>query len=131
VQCLISTVTYDDIDTVVEFSNYLIGRKMRRGMLELCLIIIVVIGIHAERLMHNGSIEGRISPAKASQSVIAVRGNDSVKVTSNDGHFGMELQPGEWNLIFAVNEYNGFHGTKTVQIREGKHVNLGEIKLSQ
>jgi hypothetical protein len=54
-----------------------------------------------------------------------------VKVTSNDGHFGMELQPGEWNLIFAVNEYNGFHGMKTVKIQEGKHVNLGEIKLSQ
>jgi hypothetical protein len=104
---------------------------MRRGMLELCLIIIVVIGIHAERLMHNGSIEGRISPAKASQSIIAVRGSDSVKVTSNDGHFGMELQPGDWKLIFAINEYNGVHAVKTVQIQEGKRVNLGEIKLTQ
>jgi hypothetical protein len=44
-------------------------------MLELCLIIIVVIGIHAERLMHNGSIEGRVSPVKASVN-IAVRGKD-------------------------------------------------------
>jgi hypothetical protein len=131
VQYLNAAVTYDDSDTEVEFSNDLTGKNMRRGMLELCLIIIVVIGIHAERLMHNGSIEGRISPAKASQSVIAVRGNDSVKVTSNDGHFGMELQPGDWKLIFAVNELNGFHGVKTVQVQEGKHLNLGEIKLSQ
>ena len=104
---------------------------MRRGMLELCLIIIVVIGIHAERLMHNGSIEGRVSPVKASQSIIAVRGKDSIKVTSNDGHFGMELQPGDWKLIFAINEYNGVHAVKTVQVREGKRVNLGEIRLTQ
>ena len=52
------------------------------------------------------SIEGRISPAKPSQSVIAVRGNDSVRVISNDGHFGMELQPGDWKLIFAIQELN-------------------------
>jgi len=104
---------------------------MRRGMLELCLIIVVVIGIHAERLLHNGSIEGRISPAKASPSVIAVRGNDSVKVVSNNGHFGMELQPGDWRLIFAVKDYNGIPTEKKVQVLEGKRIDLGEIRLSQ
>ncbi len=104
---------------------------MRRGMLELCLIIIVVIGIHAERLLHNGSIEGRVSPAVASSSIIAVRGEDSVKVISNDGHFGMELQPGDWRLIFAVNEFYGSPKEKKVQVLEGKHINLGEIRLNQ
>jgi len=104
---------------------------MRRGILELCLIIIVVIGIHAERLLHNGSIEGRVSPAKASSSIIAVRGQDSVKVISNDGHFGMELQPGDWRLIFAVNELYGISTEKKVQVLEGKHINLGEIRLAQ
>jgi hypothetical protein len=104
---------------------------MQRGLLELCLIIVVVIGIHAERLLHNGSIEGRISPAKASPSIIAVRGNDSVTVTSNDGHFGMELQPGDWKLIFAVKEFNGVSTEKKIQVLEGKRVNLGEIRLTQ
>jgi len=104
---------------------------MRRGLLELCLIIVVVIGIHAERLLHNGSIEGRISPAKASSSIIAVRGQDSVKVRSNDGHFGMELQPGDWKLIFAVKEFYGSPTEKKVQVLEGKHINLGEIRLTE
>ncbi|HEY4935919.1 MAG TPA: hypothetical protein VII44_05030 [Puia sp.] len=104
---------------------------MRRGFLELCLIIVVVIGIHAERLFHNGSIEGRISPALASPSVIAVRGNDSVKVNSNNGHFGMELQPGDWKLIFAVKELNGLPTEKKVQVFDGQRINLGEIRLSQ
>jgi hypothetical protein len=100
-------------------------------MLELCLIIMVVIGIHAERLLHNGSIEGRISPSKASPSVIAVRGNDSVKVVSNNGHFGMELRPGDWKLIFAVKDYNGNSTEKKVQVLEGQRINLGEIRLAQ
>jgi hypothetical protein len=105
--------------------------QMRRGMLELCLIIIVVIGIHAERLMHNGSIEGRISPASSSPSIIAVRGSDSVRVDSNDGHFGMDLQPGDWKLIFALKEYNAVPTEKKVQVLEGQRVNLGEIRLDQ
>jgi hypothetical protein len=105
--------------------------QMPRGMLELCLIIIVVIGVHAERLMHNGSIEGRISPAQSSPSIIAVRGNDSVRVISNDGHFGMDLQPGDWKLIFALKEYNAVPTEKKVQVLEGKRVNLGEIRLDQ
>jgi hypothetical protein len=105
--------------------------KMRRGILELSLIIAVVIGIHAERLLHNGSIEGRIIPAMASPSVIAVRGNDSVKVTSNNGHFGMELQPGDWKLIFAIKELNGLPTEKNVQVLEGQRINLGEIRLNQ
>jgi hypothetical protein len=105
--------------------------EMRKGILELCLIIIVVIGIHAERLLHNGSIEGRISPAKASPSVIAVRGKDSVKVLSNDGHFGMDLKPGDWKLIFTVKEYNSIPIEKKVQVLEGQRINLGEIRLTQ
>jgi hypothetical protein len=104
---------------------------MQRGLLELCLIIVVVIGIHAERLLHSGSIEGRISPAKASPSIIAVRGNDSIRVTSNDGHFGMELQPGDWKLIFAVKEFNGVPTEKKIQVLEGQRINLGEIRLTQ
>ena len=104
---------------------------MQRGLLELCLIIVVVIGIHAERLLHSGSIEGRISPPAASSSVIAVRGNDSVKVNSNNGHFGMELQPGNWKLIFAIKELNGLPTEKKIQVMEGKRINLGEIRLNQ
>ena len=104
---------------------------MRRGMLELCLLIVVVIGIHAERILHNGSIEGRISPSNTSSSVIAVRGSDSLKVTSNDGHFWMELQPGDWKLIFAVKDFNSVPTEKKIQVLEGQRINLGEIRLAQ
>jgi hypothetical protein len=104
---------------------------MRRGFLELCLIIVAVIGIHAERLMHNGSIEGRITPAHSSPSVIAVRGNDSIKVSSKNGHFGVDLRPGDWKLIFALKEFNSYPTEKNVQVLEGQRVDLGEIRLKQ
>ncbi len=104
---------------------------MRRGFLELCLIIVVVIGIHAERLLHNGSIEGKIFPAMASPLVIAVNGHDSVRIASRNGYFGVNLKPGDWRLIFAVKELNGLPIEKKVQVLEGQRINLGEIRLSQ
>jgi hypothetical protein len=104
---------------------------MRRGILELGLVIAVIIGFHTTRLLHSGSVVGRISPVKATPSVIAVRGNDSVRVVSNNGHFGMELQPGNWKLIFTADEYNSAPFEKKVQVFEGRRVNLGEIRLTQ
>jgi hypothetical protein len=104
---------------------------MQRGLLELCLIIVVVIGIHAERILHNGSIVGKITPAKPASSVTAVSGKDSIRVLSADGHFGMELRPGDWKLIFAGQEYSTPFAEKRVQIQEGQRINLGEIKLAQ
>lgn len=104
---------------------------MQRGLLELCLIIAVVIGIHSERILHSGSVVGKISPGNQESSVIAVRGNDSVKVVANDGHFGMELQPGDWKLIIALKEYNSLPTEKRIQVQEGQRLNLGEIRLTQ
>jgi len=100
-------------------------------MLELCLIIIIVIGIHAERLFHQATIEGVISSSSPNPSVVAIKGNDSIKVVSNNGHFGMELQPGDWKLIFASQEINGIQTEKNVQVLEGQRLNMGVIHLAQ
>ena len=102
---------------------------MRKGMLELCMLIVVVIGIHAERILHNGSIQGRISPALPIPYVIAVKGEDSVRVISNEGRFGMELTPGDWKLIIGANALSGALTEKKIQVLEGRNVNLGEIRL--
>jgi hypothetical protein len=104
---------------------------MRKGTFELAFIILMVICIHAERLLHQGSVAGRISPAQDAPSVIAVRGHDSVKVVSNEGHFGMELQPGNWKLIFATKNSNILPTERRVRVLEGQHINLGEIRMSR
>jgi hypothetical protein len=104
---------------------------MRRGLMELLVLIALVISFHAVRIFHSGLVEGHISPAITSPSVIAIKGNDSVIVKSNNGHFGLELQPGDWKLIFAVNEYNTAPFEKRVQVMKGQRIDLGEIRLSQ
>lgn len=104
---------------------------MRRGITELLLLITSVICFHAVRIFHSGLVEGHISPAITSPSVIAIKGNDSVTVKSTNGHFGLELQPGDWKLIFAVNEYSTVPFEKRVQVLKGQHIDLGEIRLSQ
>jgi hypothetical protein len=104
---------------------------MRRGMMELLVLIALVISFHTVRIFHSGLVEGYISPAITSPSIIAIKGNDSVIVKSNNGHFGLELQPGDWKLIFAVNEYNTAPFEKRVQVMKGQRIDLGEIRLSQ
>ncbi len=104
---------------------------MRRGLLELCIIIIVIIGIHAERVIHSGSIEGSVYPTNFTPSVVAVQGNDSVKAVSNGGHFGMRVQPGVWKVIFAMKAPNLGSVEKNVMVSEGQRVDLGEIKLAE
>ena len=104
---------------------------MRRGILELCLLIIAIIGIHAERAMHSGSIEGSVYPSNLTPSVVAVRGSDSVRTFSNEGHFGMRLQPGTWKLIFAVKDPDRSLVEKNVNVTEGQRIDLGEIKFAE
>jgi hypothetical protein len=104
---------------------------MRRGILELCLLIIAIIGIHAERAMHSGSIEGSVYPSNLTPSVVAVRGSDSVKAFSNDGHFGMRLQPGMWKLIFAVKDPGRSLVEKNVTVSEGQRIDIGQIKFAE
>ena len=43
----------------------------------------------------------------------------------------MELQPGDWKLIFAGQEYDIPFMEKRVQVQEGQRINLGEIRLAQ
>jgi hypothetical protein len=104
---------------------------MRRGLLELCLVIIVIIGIHAERAMHSGSIEGSVYPASLTPSVVAVQGNDSVRTTGNDGHFGMQLEPGAWKVIFMANNTSQGLIEKHVSLGEGERLDMGQIKFAE
>ncbi|HVY74842.1 MAG TPA: hypothetical protein VG890_08440 [Puia sp.] len=105
---------------------------MRRATWELCLLIIAIIGIHAERSMHNGTVEGSVYPSNLSPSVVAVNGSDSVKTFSNDdGHFGMQLQPGMWKVIFAVKSPSQSLVEKNIMVSEGQRIDLGEIKFAE
>lgn len=102
---------------------------MKPAFLELSLLVIAIICIHTVRVMHNGKIQGNVYPASMAQSVVAVKGQDSVVSMSSDGHFGMEVPPGVWKVVVAFKNSNRNIIRDNVEITEGEHINLGEIRL--
>jgi len=76
--------------------------KTQKGILELCLIIIVVICIHAKRFFQDGSAVSRNFPTTLTPSLTDIRNQDSVMVKTNNLLTGMEIQPGDWKSFYAV-----------------------------
>jgi hypothetical protein len=102
---------------------------MRKALLELCLLVAAIAGIHTARIMRSGSINGKVYPANIAEFVVAVSGEDSVKVMSKNGYFGMRVQPGMWKVIVKARPNNVVR--ENLQVTEGQNINLGEIRLSE
>ena len=104
---------------------------MRKAFVELGIIIVGIIIFHSVRTMRNGSINGKVYPANDTESVLAVNGNDSVKVRSRNGYFGMKVKPGIWKVIVAANKQPGNVIMENLQVNQGEDINLGEIRLAE
>ena len=105
---------------------------MRRALLELCIILVAIVGVHTMRFMQTGFIKGKLYPADWSNSVVAVNGTDSVKVRSENGYFGMRVKPGVWKVVVDAKEHTtGNVVREKVAVSEGENINLGEIRLSE
>jgi hypothetical protein len=104
---------------------------MRTALLELCIILIAIIGVHTMRLMQTGFIKGKLYPAGWSNKVVAISGTDSVKVLSENGYFGMRVKPGVWKVVVDAKEHAGNVIRENVEVSEGENINLGEIRLTE
>ena len=104
---------------------------MRKALVELGIIVAGIIIFHTVRTMRSGSINGKVFPANDTESVVAVNGNDSVKVMSKNGYFGMRVKPGVWKVIVAVKKQPGNVVMENLQVNQGDNINLGEIRLSE
>jgi len=104
---------------------------MRKALVELGIIIAGIVVFHTVRTMRNGSINGKVYPANDAESVVAVNGNDSVKVMSRNGYFGMKVKPGVWKVIVAVKRQPGNVIMENLQVNQGDEIDLGEIRLAE
>ena len=104
---------------------------MRKALLELCLLIAAIAGIHTVRVMRSGFINGKLYPANTNESVLAINGDDSVRTFSKNGYFGMKVKPGIWKVIVAAKSQTGNIVRDNLEVNEGQNVNLGEIKLTE
>jgi hypothetical protein len=104
---------------------------MRKALLELCILVAGIVGIHTARIMRSGFINGKVYPANIAESVVAVNGGDSVKVISKNGYFGMRVEPGLWKVIVTARPKNNNVVRENLEVNEGQNINLGEIRLTE
>ena len=99
--------------------------------MQLCLVVMVITGIHAMRLIHANTINGRVQSPDALQFVWAIQGKDSVIAQAVNGVFVLKVKPGAWKvLLHTQTPYKNMVIDKVV-VSDGKATDLGEIKLLQ
>jgi hypothetical protein len=104
---------------------------MNKAVWELSAVIAVVVCFHAFRSLPTGFIRGKIYPGNMGESVVAVRGKDSVKTRSNNGVFVMTLKPGNWKIIVSGKEQTRNIVRENLIVNQGQWINLGEIRLTE
>jgi hypothetical protein len=104
---------------------------MRKAVWELNIIILAIICIHVISSLPTGFISGKIYPESTGESVVAIRGTDSVKTTSKNGFFVMRVRPGNWKVIVSGKEQTKNIIRDNLIVNQGQQVNLGEIRLAE
>ena len=99
--------------------------------MQLCLIVMVITGIHAMRLMQANTIYGRVISPDALEFVWAIQGKDSVIVPAIRGEFVLKVKPGVWKLLLHTQTHYKNMVIENVVVSDGKATDLGEIKLIQ
>jgi hypothetical protein len=56
---------------------------MKKGSVQLCLILLAITGIHAIKIMRNSRERGRVLPLKEIKSEIMLSGQDSLSNTAD------------------------------------------------
>ena len=104
---------------------------MRNAMVQLCMVVLAISGIHAMKLINGNTIIGKVASPDALTYVWAVNDKDSIIVPATNGSFSVKVKPGRWKLMLhTISPYKDLV-IENVIVTEGKPTNLGEIKLLQ
>lgn len=104
---------------------------MRNAVVQLCVVIIGVLSIHAARLLSTSSIRIRIVPAGAAERVVAVRGRDSVPMTrAGQTYFLRTIDAGRWQVLVRAKAPYADHLTD-LTIDPRTDLDLGAVQLNR
>jgi hypothetical protein len=94
--------------------------------------VVAALGLFAFTVLKTGSIKGTVTPSASATSAFIVSGMDTMRVTINNGSFGIgEVKAGTYKLVIeAVAPYKNFE-KEGVTVAEGKSTDVGEISLQQ
>ena len=105
---------------------------MRNAMVQLCLVIMGVSGIHAVRLLQTSSFHVRMYPSDGAGRVWAIQGKDSIEMTNTNGeYFLRSIKPGYWRVSVEANQPFRNVQFNSGNIQPGFDKDLGEIRLQK
>ncbi len=102
---------------------------MKNAFVQLCLVILVITGIHAMRLIKANTINGKVSAPSALQYAWAVKGADSVIVAADHGNFSIKVSPGIWKVLLHTRSPYRNQEIDNIIVTDGHSTDLGEIIL--
>ena len=102
---------------------------MKTATSQLLLIVLIISGLHAAKIMHSASIKGVVVQDEQIKTIWAVQGNDSTQVTMENGYFKVSVKPGLWKIIIQSKENYKSMILDKIQAVEGKNTDLGQINL--
>jgi hypothetical protein len=105
---------------------------MKRKFATLSLLLIPVIAFFSFSVKFASVIKGTISPADKAESVWAINGNDSTKVTPLQGGFQLnDLKAGTYKIVIEGKAPYKDFVKEGVVVKEGEVLDLGNITLNQ
>jgi hypothetical protein len=105
---------------------------MRNALLQLGLVMIGVTSVHAVKLLQTASIHTRIFPVDAAERVIAIQGEDSVKMLGSEGDYYLTaVNPGHWRVWVDAKKPYRDAGLDVTDIKPGTEKDLGDIILQK
>lgn len=105
---------------------------MRNALLQLGLVLIGVTSVHAVKLLQTASIHTRIFPIDAAERVIAIQGEDSVKMLGSEGDYYLTaVNPGNWRVWVDAKKPYRNADLQVTDIKPGTEKDLGDIVLQK
>jgi len=106
---------------------------MRNALLQLGLVMIGVMSVHAVRLLQTSSLHARVFPAGAAEQMIAIQGKDSIRMAaSSEGDFYLTTaNPGHWQLLVNARAPYRDANLEVRDVKPGSDIDLGEIVLER
>ncbi len=103
---------------------------MKMGFVQLCILILVISGLHALKIQRTATIKGVVLPENKVKDIWVVQGRDSTEVSTEEGTFNVNVRPGTWKLIiYTTQGLRQYKELDNIETLEGKKIDLGTISL--
>lgn len=77
------------------------------------------------------SISGRVTPADAASTVLAISGKDTVTGILTTGNFSMTVKPGVYRVWIDTRDPYKDVLLENISVKEGQAIDVGEIVVSR